>query len=169
MSNNHKLRTTAKGPRRVGRCTLFRLAPFAGLRGGCEPHARFGSHVLSRCRSKTCFALPSRLISLWLNGGFRPASLWFGAVMMLVGTISYGESNFHSQRSTLLASLRARYTGWAAAADCGCDRAAGESGKRSEQACVPPGYQSGHGGNGICVEQLPGKPAGGMEEEGNRE
>ena len=73
--------------------TLFRFAPFARPRAGCEPHARFGSHVLSRCRSKTCFALPSRLISVSLNGVFRPSSLWFGAAMMFLGTIAYGESN----------------------------------------------------------------------------
>jgi len=82
-----------KDPNPAGRYSLFRLAPFAWLRAGCEPHARFGSHVLSRCRSKTCFALPSRLISLTLNGVFRPTSLWFGAAMMFLGTIAYGESN----------------------------------------------------------------------------
>src|SRR5258707_11683616 len=92
MSNNHKSRPTTKDPKQVGRYILFRFAPFAGLRAGCEPHARFGSHVLSRCRSQTCFALPSRLISLWLNGGFFPASLLFCAVMMFVGTIAYGAS-----------------------------------------------------------------------------
>src|ERR1700730_16504826 len=104
MSNTHKSRTM-KDPRRVGRYTLFRFAPFAPLRARCEPHARFGSHVLSRCRSKTCrrryamarpncavevdhktgrdvdlaksgFALPS-LISLSLKG--VPPSLRFGA------------------------------------------------------------------------------------------
>src|SRR5258708_37495399 len=84
MSNNHKSRPTTKDPKQVGRYTLFRFAPFAGLRAGCEPHARFGSHVLSRCRSQTCFALPSRLISLWLNGGFVLAGPLFGGVLVCV-------------------------------------------------------------------------------------
>jgi len=33
------------------------------------------------------------LISVSLNGVFRPSSLWFGAAMMFLGTIAYGESN----------------------------------------------------------------------------
>src|SRR5260221_4910348 len=89
MSNNHKSRPTTKDPKQVGRYTLFRFAPFAGLRAGCEPHARFGSHVLSRCRSQTCFALPSRLISLWLNGGVFSATLSLWDVLLVVGSIPH--------------------------------------------------------------------------------
>jgi sulfonate transport system substrate-binding protein len=81
-----------KNPRPVGRHTLFRFAPFAQLRAGCEPHARFGSHILSRCRSKTCFALLSRFISLSLKDVLRPTSLWFGIAMMFLGTIAYGQN-----------------------------------------------------------------------------
>jgi sulfonate transport system substrate-binding protein len=82
-----------KDPKPVGRYTLFRFAPFARLRAGCEHHARFGSHVLSRCRSKTCFALPSRPISLLLKGVFRPTSLWVGVAVMVMATLTYGQND----------------------------------------------------------------------------
>ncbi len=55
--------------------------------------ARPGSHVSSRCRSTTCFALPSRLLSLSLESVFRPTSLGLAVATLCLIAFAHGESN----------------------------------------------------------------------------